>query len=62
MDQKYMETVIWVFKQIYDKGLIYKGKRTSLFCTRCSTPISNFEIAMDNSYKDKQDPAITMKF
>lgn len=62
MDQKYMETVIWVFKQIYDKGLIYKGKRTSLFCTRCSTPISNFEIAMDNSYKDMEDPAITMKF
>lgn len=62
MDQKYMETVIWVFKQIYDKGLIYKGKRTSLFCTRCSTPISNFEIAMDNSYKDKQDPAVTVKF
>jgi len=62
MDQDYMETVIWVFKQIYDKGLIYKGKRTSLFCTRCSTPISNFEIAMDNSYADMQDPAITISF
>jgi len=62
MDQDYMETVIWVFKQIYDRGLIYKGKRTSLFCTRCSTPISNFEIAMDNSYADMQDPAVTVEF
>lgn len=50
MDQDYMETVIWVFKQIYDKGLIYKGKRVSLYCPRCGTPVSNFEIAMDNSY------------
>ncbi len=62
MDKDYMETVIWVFKQIYDKGLIYKGKRVSLFCPRCSTPVSNFEIAMDNSYAMMEDPAITIKF
>ena len=62
MDLSYMETVIWVFKQLYDKGLIYKGNRVSLFCPRCSTPISNFEIAMDNSYTMMQDPAITIKF
>ncbi|MFH0792128.1 MAG: isoleucine--tRNA ligase [bacterium] len=62
MDLKYMESVIWVFKQLYDKGLIYKGMRISLFCPRCSTPISNFEIAMDSSYADREDTAITMKF
>lgn len=62
MDQDYMETVLWVFKKIYDQGLIYKGKRVSLFCTRCSTPVSNFEIAMDNSYAMMEDPAITVSF
>ncbi|MFH1289369.1 MAG: isoleucine--tRNA ligase [Patescibacteria group bacterium] len=62
MDLSYMESVIWVFKRIYDKGLIYKGKRVSLFCPRCSTPISNFEIAMDNSYKDVKDQTATAEF
>ncbi len=62
MDLTYMESVIWVFKKLYDQGLIYKGMRISLFCPRCSTPVSNFEIAMDNSYQDREDIAITMKF
>lgn len=62
MDKNYMETVIWVFKQLYEKELIYKGKRVSLYCTRCGTPISNFEVAMDNSYKDLQDPSLFVKF
>ena len=62
MDLNYMESVIWVFSQLYKKGLIYKGRRTSLFCPRCSTPLSNFEIAMDNSYKEVEDPAIFIKF
>ena len=61
-DSNYMESVMWTFKQLYDKGLIYEGIRTSLYCTRCGTPVSNFEIAMDNSYKDVEDPAITVKF
>lgn len=62
MDQDYMETVMWVFKELFEKELIYKGLRTSLFCTRCGTPVSNFEIAMDNSYSDMEDPAVTIKF
>ncbi len=62
MDQDYMESVLWVFKQLYGKGKIYEGMRTSLFCTRCGTPISNFEIAMDNSYAMMEDPAVTIKF
>lgn len=62
MDQDYMESVMWIFKQLYKKDLIYKGIRTSLFCTRCGTPVSNFEIAMDNSYTDMEDPAVTVKF
>ena len=62
MDLSYMESVMWVFSEIYKKGLIYKGNRISLYCPRCSTPLSNFEIAMDNSYKDVEDPAISIKF
>jgi isoleucyl-tRNA synthetase len=62
MDLNYMESVMWLFSEIYKKGLIYKGNRISLFCPRCSTPLSNFEIAMDNSYKDVEDPAISIKF
>ncbi|MDD2483111.1 MAG: isoleucine--tRNA ligase [Candidatus Shapirobacteria bacterium] len=62
MDLNYMESVMWVFSELYKKGLIYKGRRISLYCPRCSTPLSNFEIAMDNSYKDVEDPAISIKF
>ncbi len=62
METNYMESVIWVFKELYDKGLVYEGVKTLLYCTRCGTPISQFEIAMDDSYKEMQDPAITVKF
>jgi isoleucyl-tRNA synthetase len=62
IDQSYMESVMWAFKQLYEKGLIYEGVRTSLYCTTCGTPVSNFEVAMDNSYKEVEDPAITVKF
>ncbi len=62
-DLPYMETVMWVFKQIYDKGLIYKGLRVLLFCPHCSTPISNFEVAMDpDNYKDVTEAANTYKY
>lgn len=62
MDLPYMESVMWVFSQLYKNNRIYKGKRVSLFCPRCSTPLTNFEIAMDNSYKDVSDPSVYVKF
>jgi isoleucyl-tRNA synthetase len=63
MDKDYMETVMWVFKQMYDKGHIYKGLRVSLYCPHCATPISNFEVAMDvDNYKDLPDVAATYKY
>lgn len=62
-DMPYMETVMWVFKQMYDKELIYKGLRVSLFCPHCSTPISNFEVAMDaENYKDVTEPTAVYKY
>lgn len=62
MDQDYIETVMWVFKELHTKKLVYEGVRTSLYCPRCGTPVSNFEIAMDDSYTDMDDPAVTIKF
>lgn len=62
MDQNYMESVWWAFKQLADKGLIYKGWRSSLYSTDSATPVSNFEIAMDNTYEDVEDDAVTVKF
>ncbi len=62
MDREYMESVWWAFKQVYDKGLIYEGRRVLMYCPRCETPVSNFEVAMDNSYKDVTEEAVTVKF
>ncbi len=62
-DKNYMESVMWVFKQMYDKGFVYKGLRVSLYCPHCVTPISNFEVAMDaDNYKDIVDPSTTYKY
>ncbi len=61
-DQTYMESVMWAFKKMYEKDLIYVGVYTSLYCTTCGTPVSNFEITMDNTYKEIEDPAITVQF
>ncbi len=62
-DKDYMESVIWVFKQMYDKGYVYKGLRVSLYCPHCATPISNFEVAMDaDNYKEITDAATTYKY
>ncbi len=63
MDLSYMETVVWVFKQMYEKGYIYKGLRVSLYCPHCATPISNFEVAMDaDNYQEIAEPATTYKY
>jgi len=62
MDNDYMESVMRVFKQFWEKSLIYRGKRVSLYSTKLSTPISNFEVAMDDTYEEINDPAITVKF
>ncbi len=62
MDADYMESVWWAFKTMYDKGLVYEGRKVLLYCPRCETPVSNFEVAMDNSYKDVQEESVYVKF
>ncbi len=63
MDPNFMESVIWAFKELYNKGLIYEGYRSSLHCPRCATPLSKFEITMDaGCYKDVSDTSVVVKF
>lgn len=62
MDNDYMESVWWAFSELDKKGLIYEDVRVSLYCPRCATPLSNFEIAMDNSYQEDKDPSVFVKF
>ncbi|XP_067109037.1 isoleucine--tRNA ligase, cytoplasmic [Osmerus mordax] len=56
----FMETVWWVFKQLYDKGLVYRGVKVMPYSTACSTPLSNFE--SNQNYKDVQDPSVIVNF
>ena len=62
LDTDFMESVWWGFKQMYDKDLIYEGRKVLLYCPRCETPLSNFEVAMDNSYKDVTEESVIAKF
>ncbi|MFH1761946.1 MAG: isoleucine--tRNA ligase [bacterium] len=58
MDRTYMESIMWVFKQLWEKDLIYNGYRVQPYCPRCSTPLANFET--NQGYMDVQDPSITI--
>jgi isoleucyl-tRNA synthetase len=62
MDLAFMESVLWAFKRLYDKGLAYEGFRVLPYCWECETPLSNFETRQDDSYRDRTDPAVTVRF
>ncbi|MDA3015514.1 MAG: isoleucine--tRNA ligase [Actinomycetota bacterium] len=62
LDLDYMESVMWAFKTLWDKGLVYEGFRVLAYCWRCETPLSNTETRMDDVYRDRQDPAVTVWF
>jgi isoleucyl-tRNA synthetase len=62
LDLDYMESVMWAFKTLHDKGLVYEGFRVLAYCWRCETPLSNTETRMDDVYRDRQDPAVTVRF
>src|SRR3954466_14729847 len=57
-----MESVMWAFKTLHDKGLVYEGFRVLAYCFRCETPLSNTETRMDDVYRDRTDPALTVTF
>ena len=62
MDLPYMESVMWAFKQLWDKGLIYESYRVMPYSWGAETPLSNFEIRLDDATRPRQDPAITVAF
>lgn len=63
LDVTYMESVLWAFKRLWDKGLVYEGYRVLPYCWRDATPLSNHELGMDaDVYRNRQDPAVTVGF
>jgi len=63
MNPEFMESVIWAFKSLHDKGLVYEGFRILPYCWNDETPLSNHELRMDDDvYQMRQDPALTVGF
>lgn len=62
MDRSYMESVLWVFKQCFDKGLIYRDYRVTPYCYRCETSLSISDTRESNSTRPRQDPSIVVRF
>jgi len=63
LDAPYTESVLWAFKQLFDKGLIYEGFKVLAYCYRCETPLSNHELRMDEDvYQNRQDQTVTVTF
>lgn len=63
LNPDYMESVIWAFKQLHEKGLVYEGFRVLPYCWNDETPLSNHELRMDDDvYQMRQDPAVTVGY
>jgi isoleucyl-tRNA synthetase len=62
MDLSYMESVLWAFKTLHGKGLVYEGQRVMAYSWALQTPVSNFETRIDDATRPRQDPAITVAF
>ena len=63
LNPTFMESVLWAFKTLYDKGLVYEGFRCLPYCWNDQTPLSNHELRMDEEvYKNRQDPAVTVGY
>ena len=62
MDPGYMESVIWAFSQLWEQGLVYEAYRVMPYSWGAETPLSNFEIRLDDATRPRQDPALTVAF
>ncbi len=60
LDLSYMESVMWAFQQLWKQGLVYEGYRVMPYSWAAQTPLSNFEIRLDDATRPKQDPAVTV--
>lgn len=62
LDSSYMESILWVFRQCYDKGLIYKDYRVTPYCYHCETSLSFSDIRESDSTRSRQDPEVVVRF
>ncbi|MCP2669616.1 isoleucine--tRNA ligase [Maricaulaceae bacterium EIL42A08] len=62
LDITFMESCLWAFKQLWDKGVVYKDYRVVPYSWAVESPLSNFETRLDNSYRNRTDPAVTIGF
>jgi len=62
LDITFMESCLWAFKQLWDKGVVYKDYRVVPYSWAVESPLSNFETRLDNSYRNRTDPAVTVGF
>lgn len=62
MDNTFIESVWWGLKQLWDKGLLYEGRKVLMYCPHDETPLAKAEIAADNTYKNITEEAVTVKF
>jgi len=62
MDPLYTESIWWIFKYLHEQGLVYQDYRTSPYCPRCGTPLSNFELNQPGAYRDIEDTSVFVKF
>jgi isoleucyl-tRNA synthetase len=62
MERSYMESVMWAFGRLHELGLVYEGNKVVPYCTRCQTPLSNFEAKLDDAYRPRTDLSCVVKF
>jgi len=62
MDTSFTESVLWAFKTLWTRGLVYEGFKVQPYCWECETPLSNFETRQDDAYRERVDPAVTVGF
>ncbi len=62
MDLSYMESVLWAFKRLHEKGYTYEGYRVLPYCWECETPLSNMETRLDDAYRERTDLSVTVLF
>ncbi len=62
LELPYMESLMWAVKQLHEKGLLYEGYKVMPYSWAAETVLSNFETRQDDAYRDRQDPAVTVRF
>ncbi|HEU0035197.1 MAG TPA: isoleucine--tRNA ligase [Kofleriaceae bacterium] len=62
MDADYTESVVSAFAELHRRGLVYEGQKVVAYCTRCQTPLSNFETRLDDAYRARVELALTVRF